>query len=141
MDFVLVQSLLESEPVASNARINVLVVSGDRETLNSVRSYLTRAGVGTAAASSVRHARDAIARCNALLLFADDFDIGEVLDLLSELSGLPCVVVTSAVDSTFAKARAASESRVVVVRGPAWGWTLRDALRSTFERRYSNRIE
>jgi hypothetical protein len=127
--------------VASNARINVLVVSADRRTLGSVRTYLTRAGLGTAAACSVHHARPAMARCNALLLFADDFDIEDVMDLLSRLSGLPCVVVSSAVDSTFAEARAASSSRVVIVRKPALGWTLLDALRSTFEGRYSNRIE
>lgn len=109
----------------------VLVVSNDHETRDSVQGYLTRAGAATTGVSALEEVAVAAQRCDAVLLFADDYAPLDAQRLLSTVPMKVCVVVTSRIEAADLERNMVGErSKLVVLRRPAWGWMLLDALRS-----------
>ena len=108
----------------------IAVVSTSRETLDGVQEYLRRAGARPSAVPVLEDAALAARQSDALLLFADDFPTAASLRTLDGLSIGLLVVVTQEVESFRAQSARWARGRVVVLRRPAWGWMLIEALRS-----------
>lgn len=119
-----------SAPLATRT----LIVGGDADLLGQLRDYLSHAGVEARAS---RRLNDAWRRgsAEAVVLFPDDFEAGEVTDGLSLLlarSPCPRVIVITAGPRLFEpliECFAASDS-VVILPKPVWGWAILDLLRS-----------
>ncbi len=91
-------------------------------------------GAATYGVSALEDAPPAADHCDAVLLFADDYPPLEALRLLSTVSVKVCVVVTSRLDAADAlRSAMRGPAQLVVLRRPAWGWMLLDALRSAFD--------
>lgn len=112
----------------------ITVVSNNRETLDGVQHYLRRAGARTRTVSRLELADAASAGEDAVLLFADDYPRDAALRAFARLRAAQpatlLVVVTEAVEAFAPPARAdRGGGPVVVLRRPAWGWMLVDAIR------------
>jgi hypothetical protein len=110
----------------------IAIVSNNPETLDGVQQYLRRVGARALAASRLEDVDAVNADADAVLLFADDYPRAVALRAFARLrASRPAtllVVVTEDVAAYAARAEG-SASRVVVLRRPAWGWMLVDALR------------
>lgn len=109
----------------------IAVVSSSRETLDGVEEYLRRAGARPSAVSVLEDAAGAAREADALVLFADDFPTPDTLRAIDHLAVERLVVVTQEVESFRARCDRLSPGRLVVLRRPAWGWMLLEALRSS----------
>jgi hypothetical protein len=110
-----------------------LIVGGDAELLGQLRDYLSRAGVH---ARATRQLDDAWRRgsAEAVVLFPDDFEAGEVTDGLSRLltrSPCPRVILVTAGPRLFEPLIDCLDARefLVIVPKPVWGWVILDLLR------------
>jgi hypothetical protein len=121
---------------ARSARLatGALIVGDDADLLGQLHDYLTRAGVETRA---TRRLDEAWRRgsAEAIVLFPDDFDTGEVTDGLSLLlarSRCPRVIVITAGPRLFELLIEclAARGSVVIMPKPVWGWAILDLLRS-----------
>lgn len=111
----------------------ITLVSSCRETLDGVREYLGRAGARSTSASSLEEAQVNSTGADAIVLFADDFPLPAALSTFAALRrALPStliVVVTEAVDEFSPEVGSGqSDECAVVLRRPAWGWMLLDAV-------------
>ncbi|MEI8258941.1 MAG: hypothetical protein WCJ30_25000 [Deltaproteobacteria bacterium] len=111
----------------------ITLVSSSRETVDGVREYLGRAGARLTSTGRLVDAPATSAGADAIVLFADDFPRAAALSTFAALrEALPStviVVVTEAVEEfSPAERDRAAAGRVVVLRRPAWGWMLLDAL-------------
>jgi hypothetical protein len=113
----------------------VLIACDNDETLIRLRDYLSRAGIEARATRSLVDAVRPSQRLDALVLFPDDFDTGEVtdglLDLLGAGSGALLVLVTADSQSFEPLLASSGSTRWVLMPKPAWGWTILDVLRSS----------
>lgn len=111
----------------------VVIVSGNPETLDGLQSYLQGAGV---AARGTRRLEDCAAltvpSTAAVVLFPDDFPsesvLAAVIDIGARGPGILRVLVTGhpgAFDPV-----AAGRRNLLVVPRPVWGWTILDAIRA-----------
>lgn len=111
----------------------ITLVSNNRETIDGVRAYLGRAGAHSESAECLDDACSRSAGADAIVLFADDFPRSAALETFAALrAALPStlvIVVTEAVEE-FSPPNESDEptDRVVVLRRPAWGWMLMDAV-------------
>jgi hypothetical protein len=119
-----------SAPGAAGA----LIVGDAADLLGQLRDYLAHAGV---VARATRRLEDAWRRggAEAIVLFPDDFDAGEVTDGLSRLltrSPCPRVIVITAGPRLFEPLIEcfASRDSIVILPKPVWGWAILDVLRS-----------
>jgi DNA-binding response OmpR family regulator len=120
---------------------SIIVVSNNPETLDGVQQYLQRAGARTYNASRLEDADAGAPSADAVLLFADDYPRAAALEAFTRFrAARPAtllVVVTEDVAAFAMPARTESAaSRVVVLRRPAWGWMLVDAIRGVAEGRF-----
>jgi len=111
----------------------ITLVSSSRETVDGVCDYLGRAGARATSAGSLEEAQASSTGADAIVLFADDFPRPAALSTFAALrKALPSiliVVVTEAVEEfTPAVGSGKSVECVVVLRRPAWGWMLLDAV-------------
>jgi DNA-binding NarL/FixJ family response regulator len=112
----------------------ITVLSNNLETLDGVQQYLQRAGARARSASRLEDAATCAADADAVVLFADDYPRASSLrafaQLRAERPSALLVVVTEDVDAFTSLARAErGVGGVVVLRRPAWGWMLVDAIR------------
>jgi hypothetical protein len=109
----------------------ITILTSSRETLDGVQQYLRRAGARASGASRPEEIARANGRIDAVLFFADDYSRAEAKRVFESLqrdaSIAVLVVITASVDE-FRVARD-SDPRVIVLRRPAWGWMLVDAIR------------
>ena len=113
---------------------STLVVGEDEELLVQLRDYLMHAGVR---AQATRRLAEAWRRESgeAVVLFPDDFDAGEVTDGLSSLlsrRARPLVIVITAGPRLFEpliESLGCPES-IAILPKPVWGWAIVDLLRS-----------
>jgi hypothetical protein len=111
-----------------------LVVGDDAELLVQLCDYLARAGVQARATRVLAEAwrRES---AEAVVLFPDDFDAGDVTDGLScvlSRAASPLVIVITAGPRLFEpliESLGGAES-VVILPKPIWGWVILDLLRS-----------
>ncbi len=111
----------------------ITLVSSSRETIDGVREYLGRAGAHSTSVGTLEGALASSTGADAIVFFADDFPRPAALSTFAALrSALPAtliVVVTEAVaEFTPADPAGTSARSVVVLRRPAWGWMLLDAV-------------
>lgn len=113
---------------------STLVVGDDAELLLQLCDYLAQAGVR---AQATRLLAEAWRRgCGeAVVLFPDDFDAGEVTDGLSCLlsrRARPLVIVITAGPRLFDPLieSLGSPESIVILPKPIWGWAILDLLRS-----------
>jgi hypothetical protein len=108
----------------------VIILSASPETLDSVQAYLVRVGATALGASRLEDAPKVAVDSDVLLVFADDYRKSDVLSLLASFPTRRCVVVTSDVE-TYRRSEYSRDRpvKLVVLRRPAWGWVLLDALR------------
>src|SRR5258706_312135 len=112
----------------------VTIVSNNRETIDGVREYLHRAGARAAGAVLLEDAPAAAAGSDAVVFFADDYPRDRALATFANLRAtqptIRLVVVTEATEAFAAVLLPGAPSHgVVVLRRPAWGWMLLDAVR------------
>lgn len=109
----------------------ITILTSSRETLDGVEQYLRRAGARASGVSRPEEIARAKGRIDAVLFFADDYPRNEAKRAFERLQRDPSiavlVVITESVDE-FRVGRGA-DARVVVLRRPAWGWMLVDAIR------------
>jgi DNA-binding NtrC family response regulator len=114
-------------------KASVLIVCDNDETLLGLRNYLTGAGIAARATRDVADALKQSASVDALVVFPDDFDTGDVMDRLLQLlpsSGDRFVIVVTAESQSFASLlQAAGDTRSVIIPKPVWGWTILEVLR------------
>jgi hypothetical protein len=108
----------------------IVVLSNSRETLDSVQEYLCRAGARPSGISLLDDAATAAREADALFFFADDFPRADALRAVSSLSVERLIVITQDVELFEAERRHRNRCELIVLRRPAWGWMLLDALRS-----------
>jgi hypothetical protein len=112
----------------------VTVISENRETVDGLHGYLTRAGVESRGARLGEASR--IPRgTTAVVIFPDDFEPKEVLRAVASLhDALPAtlVVLVTARPQPFLTASAvpASASSTLILPKPVFGWAILDAIRS-----------
>jgi hypothetical protein len=110
--------------------LRLVLVSLDRETLDRVGGYFEYMG---ALPSCTRRFEDAEARtrdADGVLVFADDYPFDVALRFVLGLRTKVVVVVTADV-ARFRESLdgAGSSTNVLVLRRPAWGWKLVEAVR------------
>ena len=109
----------------------ITILTSSRETLDGVEQYLRGAGARASGASRLEEIARVNGRVDAVLFFADDYSRTEAKrafeSLQRDASIAVLVVITASVDD-FRAARDA-DPRIVVLRRPAWGWMLVDAIR------------
>jgi hypothetical protein len=118
----------------------IAVVSTSRETLDGVQEYLRRVGARPSAVPLLEDAAMAARQSDALLLFADDFPTAATLRTLDGLSIRLLVVVTQEVESFRTQGARLARGRMVVLRRPAWGWMLVEALRGSGRKDPANHV-
>ena len=123
---------LRSRQVLLNQK--VIVVSDNRETLDSVQPYLERAGATVRCVSRAEKSADSAWGMDAVLFFADDFPRPLALEAFAALRALrptPLLVVVTEDMGAFADGptRARKARGIVMLPRPAWGWMLVDAIR------------
>ncbi len=124
-----------AEPRLSS--LTALIVCDNDETLLGLRDYLSRASIGARATRSLPDAWNQSASVDALVLFPDDFDTGQVTDGLARvLATASCtlvIVVTGDSQSFEALVQSTGNGAAVVMPKPVWGWTIVDLLRARLE--------
>ncbi len=112
----------------------IVLVSNNRETLDGVRAYLQRAGANLSGTARLDDASAAATGADAVVLFADDYPRQAALDTATTLRQLLprtlLVVVTDDVHAFTPASFARDGCSVVVLRRPAWGWMLVEAVRT-----------
>lgn len=109
----------------------IVVLSSNRETLDSVQEYLCRAGARPSGVSLLDDAALAARDADALFFFADDFPRADALRAVSTFPVERLIVITQDVELFEAERRHHRTPRaLIVLRRPAWGWMLLDALRT-----------
>jgi hypothetical protein len=123
-------------PTRKPSSEGVVVVSANRDTLETLCTYLRGAGVATSCAPELSGCAKAAGTSTlAYVLFADDFGREEVVATLADLAvqqptALP--VLVTAHPQHFERLR--SPEKVLIVPRPVWGWTILDAIRAHRER-------
>jgi len=119
--------------------LTALIVCDNDETLLGLRAYLSRASIAARATRSLADAWSQIASVDALVLFPDDFDTGQVTDGLSRVLATAfrtfVIVVTADFQCFESLVQSTGGSRAVVMPKPVWGWTILDLLRARLESR------
>jgi DNA-binding response OmpR family regulator len=121
----------------------VTIVSTNPETLDSLRTYLSGAGVQARCTHDLRECASRMTPATlAFVLFPDDFRWEIVVTTLADLAAqrpdaLP--VLVTAHPQRFE--RLTSAENVLIVPRPVWGWTILDAIRAHIERQGSRRRE
>lgn len=109
---------------------SVLVVSRNVETVESLRQYLTGAGIETAGGDSM----EALAKHKprrgrtGLVLFPDDFPLDAVdreISAIDRRAPRSTVVLVTSTPKRFADRAGA---KLVVLPRPAWAWAILDAI-------------
>lgn len=112
----------------------ITIVSNNQETLDGVQLYLRRVGARAHGASRLDETDDTCAEADAILLFADDYPQTAAFRAFAHMRAAhPRTLVVVVTEDVGAFARSWGEDdggRVVVLRRPAWGWMLVDAIRS-----------
>jgi hypothetical protein len=109
----------------------IVVLSSNRETLDAVQEYFRRMGARPSGVSLLDDALPAAREADALFFFADDFPPADALRTVSSLAVERLVVITQEVELYEAEQRQhRSQRELIVLRRPAWGWMLLDALRA-----------
>lgn len=111
----------------------VAVVSKNRETVDGLHAYFTRAGVMAQAMRSLTDARAFAPPTAAVVIFPDDLqgpDVLAALDRLREAKPASLVVLVTAEPRRFSALASAPDAHVVVLPKPAFGWTILDAIRA-----------
>ena len=109
----------------------ITILTSSRETLDGVEAYLRGAGARASGASRPEEIARANGRVDAVLFFADDYpriEAKRAFDALQRDDSIAVLVVITASVDDFRTARE-KDPRVVVLRRPAWGWMLVDAIR------------
>ena len=115
--------------------IEVAVVSDNPETLDGLREYLEGAGITTYGSRRLGAPLLMSRPLVAVVLFPDDFLIGEVLDLVTRLlrarPNVRALIVTGDPRryEPLVDLRALSAVPVIIPK-PAWGWTILESIRA-----------
>jgi hypothetical protein len=116
----------------------IAIVAKRRDTRRSVHEYLVRFGAVAPASADVEGAEALHDRIDAFVFFPDDLLHEEALRAFERLkkthARAPLVVVTRDVArfETPPREGGVTRARIVVLRRPAWGWMIVDALRACF---------
>ncbi len=115
--------------------LEVTVVADNPETIESLRSYLSGAGVSSHGRRDLRDADLVTAASSALVIFPDELAHGEVVTCICALRSahpaLPIVVVTGAPQRFQSALEPDGDSRLpIVLPKPAFGWTILDTIRA-----------
>lgn len=114
---------------------NVLVVSDNRETLDGLQTYLQRAGVNARGSSELDGPAWENPTINAIVLFPDDFEEGDVMQAAVRLAiARPNVlrVLVTREPRRFGLLLKTTEAvpPPVILPKPAWGWTILEVIRT-----------
>jgi hypothetical protein len=110
----------------------VTIVASSSETLDGLKDYLLRAGLGARGSHDLGAAHSE--PCSALVLFPDGFSLDAVRDALERLRrekpGVLSLVITGEPERYGPLARTEGLGRPpIVMPRPAWGWMILDAIR------------
>jgi len=116
---------------SSELEQRIVVLSSNRETLAGVQDYLRRVGARPSGVSVLDEAVPAARDADVLFFFADDFPAADALRTVCALSIERLIVITEDVElyEPERKRRELTSHELVLLRRPAWGWMLLDALR------------
>jgi hypothetical protein len=115
----------------------VTIVAASAETLEALRNYLTRAGLG--ARGTRRLAGSIDDSCSAVVFFPDDFDREDVIRELRRLRRLrprllQLLVTSEPAEYTEVVGEEGNGRSPILIHKPAWGWTILDAIRDSMGR-------
>lgn len=112
----------------------VTVISENRETVDGLHSYLTRAGVESRGARGLGETSRLPRGTTAVVIFPDDFEPEDVLRAVASLrAALPAtliVLVTAQPQPFLAAPSGPTPASTLVLPKPVFGWTILDAIRS-----------
>jgi hypothetical protein len=107
------------------------LIGTDPGTMDGVQEYFLRAGAAVCATALLEEAHAAAAGADAVILFADHYPRQSALRTVVELCVGTVIVVTTEVGFfSVSRTEQSVAPRVLVLRGPVWGWMLLDAVRS-----------
>jgi hypothetical protein len=110
--------------------LRLTLVSTDPETLDGVQQYFERRGATVASAARLEKAASSVRVSDGVIVFPDDYPFRQALSFVLTLDVKVIVVVTADVERFQSSLRDAAPSKnVLVLRRPAWGWMLLDAVR------------
>ena len=115
--------------------LTVVVIADKSETIDGLAAYLGGAGVASRTSRSLRDAASMLSSISAVLLFPDEFEVGEAVAYIASLrSAQPrlLVVIVTSTPQRFRLAEDLDEEAVppIVLPKPAFGWTILDAIRA-----------
>ncbi len=115
----------------------MVLVCDNAATLDSLKTYLERAGVTTVCARKLERIPSVLG--DALVVFPDDFAFEEVLRTVeaqaSSSRELLIMLVTAQPKRYSERLRSSALDRLpLVIPRPAWGFTILDAMRAHFDR-------
>jgi hypothetical protein len=118
--------------------LRVTVVGENAKTVESLRSYLTAAGVDSDALQQLPDVASLARMGDALVLFPDDFDTSAVLSTLENVQRLrpqlQLLLVTSAPQRYQRRQPSHTTQSPILLPKPAFGWSILDAIRDSVSR-------
>jgi hypothetical protein len=120
---------------AGDPDLEVAIISDNPETLDGLREYLEAAGITTYGSRQLEAPLLMSRPLAAVVLFPDDFSIGDVLDLVTRLlrarPNVRALIVTG--DPRRYEPLVASHALStgpMIIPKPAWGWTILESIRA-----------
>jgi hypothetical protein len=116
--------------------LRVTIVGENAKTIESLRRYLTSAGVDSEAMQQLPGPAALAQLGNTLVIFPDDFDTSAVLAIVENVQRLrpplQLVLVTSTPQRYQHRPVGDQAPPPIVLSKPAFGWSILDAIRDSF---------
>jgi hypothetical protein len=118
--------------------LRVTIVGENARTIESLRRYLTSAGVDSTALQQLPGPATLAQQGDALVIFPDDFDTTAVLSTVENVQRLrpqlQLLLVTSAPQRYQNRQACENAQPPIVLSKPAFGWSILDAIRDSVSR-------